>query len=299
MNEHTKTSQVLCLGEISWDRLWLLEDLPSTEKDYHLLGQKESPGGCALNSAVMLSGFNIPVVLAGNSLGGDEEGQKTLKYLAQFGLDKHLDIDPQLKTPFCQCLVSKKTGQRNFIIDHKNIDHFNPKTLKDLVQKTRLGHFSHIFVQTYLKNLSTQFLDAVQDSQAWLLTQDITPDHPAIGKVNCVQVSLNDSEDFSEMRLFELSQRYFRGRTQELLVTAGSRGAAFIRPNLSIEIVPALQVEAIDTTGCGDAFRAGFMAGLFKKQSISHSLNLGAWAGSIKAQHLGSHISTPLLKPLA
>jgi adenosine kinase len=52
--------------------------------------------------------------------------------------------------------------------------------------------------------------------------------------------------------------------------------------------LPALQVDqAIDPTGCGDAFRAGLLAGLHKGFDLAKSARLGVLLGGIKVQHRG------------
>ncbi len=52
--------------------------------------------------------------------------------------------------------------------------------------------------------------------------------------------------------------------------------------------LPALRVDqAIDPTGCGDAFRAGLLAGLHKGLDLVTSARLFVLLGGIKVQHRG------------
>jgi sugar/nucleoside kinase (ribokinase family) len=52
--------------------------------------------------------------------------------------------------------------------------------------------------------------------------------------------------------------------------------------------VPAFQTEVIDTTGCGDAFSAGFMRGLSLGRPPAEAARLGSACASLVAQGLGS-----------
>jgi sugar/nucleoside kinase (ribokinase family) len=56
----------------------------------------------------------------------------------------------------------------------------------------------------------------------------------------------------------------------------------------SEEHVPAFPVDVVDTTGCGDAFSAGFLRGLALKRSPAEAATLGCAAAGLVAQGLGS-----------
>ena len=52
--------------------------------------------------------------------------------------------------------------------------------------------------------------------------------------------------------------------------------------------VPAYDIEVVDTTGCGDAFTAGFIAGLADGRSLTEAAHLGTASASLVASGLGS-----------
>ena len=52
--------------------------------------------------------------------------------------------------------------------------------------------------------------------------------------------------------------------------------------------VPAFEIEVVDTTGCGDAFSAGFLRGLSLGREPVASARLGNAAAALVAQGLGS-----------
>jgi len=69
--------------------------------------------------------------------------------------------------------------------------------------------------------------------------------------------------------------------------TAGSRGAVVVTASEVIE-VPAFQIDVVDTTGCGDAFSAGFLRGLSLGRSLRDSAVLGCATAAQVAQGLGT-----------
>jgi sugar/nucleoside kinase (ribokinase family) len=54
------------------------------------------------------------------------------------------------------------------------------------------------------------------------------------------------------------------------------------------ETVPAFEVDVVDTTGCGDAFSAGFLRGLSLGRSRRDAAVLGCAAAAFVAQGLGT-----------
>jgi sugar/nucleoside kinase (ribokinase family) len=72
-----------------------------------------------------------------------------------------------------------------------------------------------------------------------------------------------------------------------VVATRGADGALIVGPDSSDE-APAFEVDVVDTTGCGDAFSAGFLRGLSLKRDRRESALLGCAAAALVAQGLGS-----------
>jgi len=70
-------------------------------------------------------------------------------------------------------------------------------------------------------------------------------------------------------------------------VTRGARGALVVTPESTLA-VPAFEVPVVDTTGCGDAFSAGFLRGVGLGRSLREAAVLGCAAAGLVAQGLGS-----------
>ena len=69
--------------------------------------------------------------------------------------------------------------------------------------------------------------------------------------------------------------------------TCGGDGALVVSAD-GAERVPAFPVEVVDTTGCGDAFSAGYLRGLSLGRAPAEAARLGCAAASFVAQGLGS-----------
>jgi ribokinase len=75
-------------------------------------------------------------------------------------------------------------------------------------------------------------------------------------------------------------------------VTLGPRGYVALTDGRFIER-PAYEVEAVDTTGCGDVFHAGFTYGVVQGWDVEKSLDLGAWAAAMVSRELGGRTGIP------
>jgi len=72
-----------------------------------------------------------------------------------------------------------------------------------------------------------------------------------------------------------------------IAVTRGGDGALLVTGE-GTETVPAFAVDVVDTTGCGDAFSAGFIRGISLGRTPRESAVLGNAAATLVAQGLGS-----------
>jgi sugar/nucleoside kinase (ribokinase family) len=70
-------------------------------------------------------------------------------------------------------------------------------------------------------------------------------------------------------------------------VTQGAKGALVVTADETIE-VPAYDIEVVDTTGCGDAFSAGFLRGLSLGLDHGGAAELGCATAAQVAQGLGT-----------
>jgi sugar/nucleoside kinase (ribokinase family) len=72
-----------------------------------------------------------------------------------------------------------------------------------------------------------------------------------------------------------------------VVATCGADGAMIVDAE-GDEHVPAFEIEPVDTTGCGDAFSAGFLRGLALGRDRREAATLGCAAAALVAQGLGT-----------
>jgi sugar/nucleoside kinase (ribokinase family) len=86
----------------------------------------------------------------------------------------------------------------------------------------------------------------------------------------------------------EMCGFFIKAGAKHVVLKMGARGSLLIGGDGSRVRTPAFKVEVVDTTGCGDAWSAGFIAGLSRKFSLEDAAQLGSACGSLVASGLGS-----------
>ncbi len=78
-------------------------------------------------------------------------------------------------------------------------------------------------------------------------------------------------------------------------VTQGAKGYIALDQGRIIE-GPAYPVNAVDTTGCGDIFHAGFIYGMLMKWTVDKCLDFAAWAAAMVSLELGGRAGIPKIE---
>jgi ribokinase len=80
---------------------------------------------------------------------------------------------------------------------------------------------------------------------------------------------------------------------RNVLLKLGSRGCVIAQPNRLKKLIPAFSVKAVDTTGAGDAFNAGFAVALIRGLPVAQSAVFASAVAAISVTRLGAQSSMP------
>ena len=113
----------------------------------------------------------------------------------------------------------------------------------------------------------------------------VTPNEVEAEGLTGVHVSDLSSADRAAKILFDKG-------VQNVLITLGSQGV-YLNDGKQSEIIPAYQVNAIDTTGAGDAYNGGLVAALAEGKSLKEAARFANAVAAISVQRLGTTPSMP------
>ncbi|MBP7832359.1 MAG: hypothetical protein KA035_01155 [Candidatus Levybacteria bacterium] len=119
---------------------------------------------------------------------------------------------------------------------------------------------------------------------AFILTQ-VTPEDLKKGLLHASYVLGNDYE----IKLMEsvVPSWTENNKNQIVVKTLGAQGAVIFDHGKEIKIKPCKASKVVDPTGAGDAWRAGFLAGLDKGFDLKTSGQMGAVAGAYAVENYG------------
>ena len=87
---------------------------------------------------------------------------------------------------------------------------------------------------------------------------------------------------------FETAVAAVQGKVETLVVTRSERGAIAVSNGVRAEVAAEPVAQVVDTTGAGDLFAAGFLAGISQGRSLEDSLRIGAIAAAEVISHYGA-----------
>ena len=109
--------------------------------------------------------------------------------------------------------------------------------------------------------------------------------------------SIEESIELSGSRkLKSIADVFFDRGVKHVAIKLGSKGC-YLREGKDVDgvIIPAYKVKAIDTTGAGDSFCAGFITGLVKGMSY---VECGNFANAVGAHCVSAIGATTGIKPM-
>jgi len=101
---------------------------------------------------------------------------------------------------------------------------------------------------------------------------------------------------------FDAAVAAFAPRVPTLVVTRSEKGATAFRGGVSWHVEAAPVAQVVDTTGAGDLFAAGFLAGHVAGRPVEDCLKMGAIAAAEIISHFGARPESDLkalMGPLA
>jgi sugar/nucleoside kinase (ribokinase family) len=105
---------------------------------------------------------------------------------------------------------------------------------------------------------------------------------------------VNDQEVllYSGFATLHRAEEYWQRNTRNTILKLGSQGSRWLSPDLRLD-APPIQVEALDTTGAGDAFDGGFLAGVIRQMNPRQCLELGNLVGGLSTRAAGGAEALP------
>jgi len=108
------------------------------------------------------------------------------------------------------------------------------------------------------------------------------------GKIDLLFANQAEIEMLAGVAHLDSAIEAVRGKVETLVVTRGEHGALATRGSDRVDVPAVVVSGVVDTTGAGDLFAAGYLAGYTGGLGLERSLKLGAIAAAEVIQHYGA-----------
>ncbi len=255
-------------------------------------------GGCAVNAATALANLGIPVEVIGK-VGADPFGDFVVSAMQARGIGtRGVKRDTQAGTSATMVMVDPD-GERRFVHYIGANAHL---TIKDVdLQLVKGAAILHIGGSLVLPGMDgeptaellqqartagvTTFLDTVwDDTGRWMaLLKPSLPyiDYfiPSLPEAQAI-VGLDDPE--------EVARALLAHGAGTVALKMGAEGCLVMSAHGEAIRLPAFDVEVVDATGAGDAFAAGFIAGVWQDWPLEKTAQFASAVGALCVTGIGA-----------
>jgi sulfofructose kinase len=292
----TSRFRVFGLGQCSLDTLGRIAAFPPPDAKCEFTGYTVQGGGPVATALAALSRWGVECVFAG-VVGDDAAGEAIRSSLASEAIDlSGLVVRPGALSQTAFIVAEPSRGGRRTVFWQRPTGApLAPAEIDPAkIRRSQAVHTDGLFIEAALHaagvarkagipvvvdagTLREGMLELAKRSDCFIASE-------AFGRALAGDGSVADA----------LVQLAALG-PQVVAITLGARGYAALLDGKFVR-KPARPAKAVDTTGCGDVFHAGFVYGLLKGWEPERSLDFGAWAAARVSRRLGGRAGIPSLR---
>jgi sugar/nucleoside kinase (ribokinase family) len=236
--------------------------------------------------------------LAVGAVGDDEKADFVLATLRKFGVDTTA-MQRLVGVPTSATILNvRPNGDRPALHVRGASDHFDvPTSLYHQVFDARIIHLGGTGLLRRLDGERSRALLAEAKARGRIVTFDLIAAtaetigivRPLLPFIDYFMPSIEEAREMSGRKSPEDCASFYLDEGAACCVlTLGGGGAFYAHRDGTQLRVPAYNVKVVDTTGCGDAFDAGFIAALHHKMDPETSVRFAQATAALVATGLGS-----------
>ena len=290
----------LCMGFTTVDQtitgvsaaqLMQQEVCPALDADFHV-------GGDAMNEASVLARLGMKTALA-TKVGGDFLARIVLSHCRREGIDTScVVIDPDISTTLGVALIGEGDDRRIIpVAQGRSTDLYGERDIDFTVfQTTKVVSFGSMFVVPLMTTpVLERVFRAAKDAGCILCADVKMSGHEKLEDIAAVLPYVDYLfPNFGEAcRLTgeteprAVAQRFLDCGLGTIVLKLGAPGC-FIKNAGGEYWIPSYLTDAVDSTGAGDNFAAGFISGLVRDLPIVECAKYASAASSICVQNVGA-----------
>jgi len=285
---------VVGLGENSVDRVLVVPHLPGSTKapsKMRVDAARRSCGGQVATTMAACATLGLRGAYAGR-VGDDADGRMVRETLTGFGVNtSHLHTTSGAVTRWATILVDATNGERSVLWDRDDALAMGSSEIDAIdVAATRLVHVDDTDIAASIR------LASAARHAGRLVTTDIDAEPDALGLLKLATHPILSEHALAALSGERDPERGLRALRRQcdgvITVTLGARGAMTLDGD-TLLTAPGISVTAVDTTGAGDVFRAGFIVALLAGRSVADTLRFANAAAAVSCTRVGAMGGVP------
>lgn len=283
---------VLCYGVLCVDQIVrVAATYPEPDGHARILEEGEYVGGEAANSALALARLGVSVRLKGNVIGTDRRGRLFMEQLrgemesAETSLQLGIDVENGVETPHA-IIMASADGHRTILgsfaalrshplseadldgVKLLSVDPFLGLQASSAAYLAKAQGLSVCSIEIHPGNEMAQWCDVIINSEGWMQRHGWdTPETIGIALL--------------------------RQGVHTVVFTRGVKGCLVMDQEQGVFEHSAFEVNVVDSTGAGDAFRAGFIYGMLRHWELRRTVRFASAEAALNCRGLGGWPHAP------
>jgi ribokinase len=310
------SSRVLIVGSYVQDHAWLVDNFPIPGETRRALAFSSGPGGKGFNQAIACARQGVSTVFIG-AIGQDALGECAKSFAQKEGLLAYWHCRDDMPTAASSIVVNDR-GENMIAVNLAANDYLDTAFLN--TQAFQFGNAGIVLCQLENNLDAIHFTFALAKKNNALCVLNPAPVHPELNRnlLDAADVLTPNETEFALLcqRFADIAftadqvahaddamlHRFCRALSSNTIVITLGRFGCFVSHGKNMRgdmqsfyrINPE-KVNAIDTTGAGDAFSGGLVAALslFPEHAFSHAIQYAGRVAALSTETIGTAPAMP------
>ncbi|MCD6435094.1 MAG: ribokinase [Clostridiales bacterium] len=295
--------KILVMGSFIVDLMGRADHLPAAGETVKGGFFKVGPGGKGSNQAVAAKRMDASITIA-TKIGRDEFGEIAMKSFQNEKMNTDLVfIDEESPTGAALIMVDGNTSQNKILVTLGACERLTKEDIEKINKKIDT-------VDIYLTQLETN-VDAVEDTITYAASKEkMIVLNPApvqeisqhiykyidIFTPNEIEAGILAGMEVKTFEDAKKAAKIFQSKgVENVIITMGKLGV-YLKTKTEEAIIESYQVDVLDTTGAGDAFNGGLVAGLGEGMNLMDATKYANAVAALSVTKLGTAPAMPYKK---
>lgn len=258
------------------------------------------PGGKGGNQATAAARTGSEVTFL-TKLGDDVFGREALKHFTKENVNiEYIKVDPVQATGAALIEVDEK-GENSIVVALGACGTITEAEVVEAEEKISEADIVLIQLETSIEAIVTTVKLARTHGVPIILNPAPYQEFPREILRDVAYITPNETEAFEltgievidESTALTAAQMIHELGVNSVIITLGSKGAFLYTGGEKGELIPSFRVEAVDTTGAGDAFNGGFAHAISNGYSVKNAMRFANAVAALSVTKIGTAPAMP------